>query len=120
MKNKYSFDEERGKKYSQIFFYSQVKNSGLLDIYGKTVLRSSAMEENAKIQTLSNDLVRRLCTTVESMGAEEHSRWVWTKTYQQWIYPGANKEDTGKWYQRLRREDGEMQKRREEIKEEGT
>ena len=37
----------------------------------KTALRSSAMEENAKIQTLSNDLVRRLCTTVESMGAEE-------------------------------------------------
>ena len=32
-KNKYSFDQERGIKYFQIFFYSQVKNSGLLDIY---------------------------------------------------------------------------------------
>ena len=37
----------------------------------KTVHKDSAMEENAKIQTVSNDLVRRLCNTRESMGAVE-------------------------------------------------
>ena len=31
--NKYFSDKERGKKYSQIFFYSHIKNSGLLDLY---------------------------------------------------------------------------------------
>ena len=42
----------------------------------KTVQKSSAMEENSKIQTLSNDLVRRLANTRESMGAAEKCRVV--------------------------------------------
>ena len=37
----------------------------------KTVQKTSAMEENSKIQTVSNDLVRRLGNTRESMGAVE-------------------------------------------------
>ena len=42
----------------------------------KTVQMDSAMEENAKIQTVSNDLVRRLCNTGESLGAREKCRVV--------------------------------------------
>ena len=42
----------------------------------KTVQRDSAMEENSKIQTVSNNLVRRLCNTGESMGAREQCKVV--------------------------------------------
>ena len=42
----------------------------------KTVQKDSAMEENAKIQTVSNDLVRRLCNTGESLGARERCKVV--------------------------------------------
>ena len=42
----------------------------------KTVQRTSAMEENSKIQTVSNDLVRRLGNTRESMGVVEMCRVV--------------------------------------------
>ena len=42
----------------------------------KTVHKDSAMEENSKIQTVSNDLVRRLCNTRQSMGAEEQQKVV--------------------------------------------
>ena len=42
----------------------------------KTVQKDSAMEENAKIQTVSNDLVRRLCNTGESLGAREQCKVV--------------------------------------------
>ena len=37
----------------------------------KTVQKTSAMEENNKIKILSNDLVRRLCNTMETLGAKE-------------------------------------------------
>ena len=42
----------------------------------KTVQIDSAMEEDSKIQTVSNDLVRRLCNTRETMGPEEQRRVV--------------------------------------------
>ena len=42
----------------------------------KTVQKDSAMEENSKIQTVSNDLVRRLNNTRESMGAREQIKVV--------------------------------------------
>ena len=42
----------------------------------KTVQKDSAMEENSKIQTVSNDLVRRLSNTRGSMGADEQCKVV--------------------------------------------
>ena len=46
----------------------------------KTVQKDSAMEENSKIQTVSNDLVRRLNNTRESMGSTELTRRWWMDT----------------------------------------
>ena len=38
-----------------------------------TVQKKSAMEENTKIKILSNDLIRRLTNTMESLGGEERN-----------------------------------------------
>ena len=40
----------------------------------KTVQKRSAMEENSKQQVLANDLVRRLCNSMEQLGEEERRR----------------------------------------------
>ena len=39
----------------------------------QTMQKSSAMEENCKIQILANDMVRRLANTREAVGNEEVS-----------------------------------------------
>ena len=40
----------------------------------KTVQRRTAMEENVKLKIVSNDLVRRLCNSMEELGSEELKR----------------------------------------------
>ena len=40
----------------------------------KTVQRRTAMEENVKLKIVSNDLVRRLCNSMEELGSEEMKR----------------------------------------------
>ena len=40
----------------------------------RTVQKRSAMEENSKHQVLANDLVRRLCNSMEQLGEEERRR----------------------------------------------
>ena len=42
----------------------------------RTVQRQTAMNENCKIQVVSNDLVRRLQNTCETLGAEEYTKVV--------------------------------------------
>ena len=37
----------------------------------RTVQKRTAMEHNSKIQVVSNDLVRRLCNTIEELGSQE-------------------------------------------------
>ena len=37
----------------------------------RTVQKRTAMEQNSKIQVVANDLVRRLCKTMEELGSQE-------------------------------------------------
>ena len=37
----------------------------------RTIQKRTAMEQNSKIQIVSNDLVRRLCNTMEELGEQE-------------------------------------------------
>ena len=37
----------------------------------RTVQKRTAMEQNTKIQIVSNDLVRRMCNTMEELGEQE-------------------------------------------------
>ena len=42
----------------------------------KTVQKRTAMVQNSKVQVVSNDLVRRLCNTMEELGSQETNRMV--------------------------------------------
>ena len=66
----------------------------------KTVQKQSAMEENAKIQTVSNDLVHRLNNTMESLGAKELELVV--DSYgQKLLNSGYELEDPCQWDKRI-------------------
>ena len=51
----------------------------------RTVQKQTAMNENSKVQVVTNDLVRRLLNTYEAQGG----RSVWKETLEQWLLPGT-------------------------------
>ena len=61
----------------------------------KTVQKRSAMEENSKQQVLANDLVRRLCNSMEQLGEEERRRII-DNYFQKLLNSGFNVEQVRK------------------------
>ena len=61
-----------------------------------TVQNKTEMNENSKIQIISNYLIRRLLNTREELG-EEYKMAVVEQYTTKWLFKGANKEDFEKW-----------------------
>ena len=60
-----------------------------------TVQRRSALEENSKMQILSNDMVRRLASTDRRQGRKAicKDRPICPEVANKWLQPGTGEED---------------------------
>ena len=70
-----------------------------------TVQRRSALEENSKMQILSNDLVRRLASTDGKQGRKVICAVIDQITYK-WVQLGTSPQDNIEWYKEVGTQEG--------------